>query len=232
MFLITLASAFAATWGTVDFRILPGDDPTVFPLVIDVENYLAEEFEAELYVTTLDPAEEWFGESDMTKVLAIPEDPNLLYIDFPVTEQEIYYDVWVMVEYDEEVEDVIYNSLVRVKEETITSNKDLPALPGEQLKQEIEQALEDFEEEYGDEEYTVQEIAQMELEKEMENNPDFKEEYLESMEELGLEPDPEILEQADEIKENEGNAPIWLAIIIIILAFGVVGVLAWIALKD
>ena len=112
VFNLLLVSALSASWGSVDFIIYKSDDPYVFPLVIDVENLLWEEFTAELYVKTI-YSNGSFGESEMHKLIDIPINPELLYLDFPISALERNNDVLVIVEYNDESEEALHNSIDR-----------------------------------------------------------------------------------------------------------------------
>lgn len=150
-----------ASWGDVDFRILESDNDLVFPIVIDINNYLEEELEGVLVIETLTP-EASFGQSDYEEDIIIPEKPELKYVDFEVVEGEEEYDVWVWVYVDDEPAYRLYNSIMRTSEKDIKEKDELPLLPGEVLKEEIEEYLEEFHEKYP-ENVTVQEVIETEL---------------------------------------------------------------------
>ena len=92
VFQLLIVSVLGASWGSVDFRIYESDDPYVFPLVIDVENNLDREFTAELYVKTI-YGDGSYGESELHKLIDVPKNPEMLYLDFPVSVLERTNDV-------------------------------------------------------------------------------------------------------------------------------------------
>ncbi|MFH1682984.1 MAG: hypothetical protein ABIA37_04260 [Candidatus Woesearchaeota archaeon] len=87
MLLMLTTSAFAASWGSVDFRILESKDDQVFPIVIEFTNDAGKDLEAELMIETLSP-EANFGPSEYEEDIIIKKDPELLFIDLPITEEE------------------------------------------------------------------------------------------------------------------------------------------------
>ena len=127
VFQLLIVSVLGASWGSVDFRIYESDDPYVFPLVIDVENNLDREFTAELYVKTI-YGDGSYGESELHKLIDVPKNPEMLYLDFPVSVLERTNDVLVIVEYNDESEEALYNSLTRLSLEMVITDK-LPAVP-------------------------------------------------------------------------------------------------------
>jgi hypothetical protein len=150
-----------ASWGSVDFRILESDNPSIFPIVIDIENTIGEELEATLIIETLTP-DASYGQSDYEEDITIPINPELIYVDFEVSEGEEKYDVWVWVYVDDEPAYKLYNSITRIEEKDIKEKDQLPLLPGEKLREEIGEYLEEFEEKY-DEDVTPQEVIAQEL---------------------------------------------------------------------
>ena len=137
--LLLATSALAASWGSVDFRILESKDSRVFPLVIEFDNYRGKELQADLIIETLSPEAE-FGPSEITKKIIIKKDPELLFIDFPVTKKERYYDVWISVYVDDELAEQMYNSLIRIQPEALEERQELPLLPGEQMNELLEES--------------------------------------------------------------------------------------------
>jgi len=166
VFQLLIISVFAASWGSVDFRIHESDDPYVFPLIIDVENNLNDEFTAELYVKTI-YGNGSYGESELHKLIDIPQNPELLYLDFSVSALERNNDVLIIVEYKDESEEALHTSLTRLSLDSIS----------EELPSDMEVDLE------------------------------------------------------DDI-ESDFNISIIIGILIVLVLFAIVGVVAWLALKD
>lgn len=181
VFNILLVSALGASWGSVDFRILESDDPYVFPLVIDVENLLEDEFTAELYVKTI-YGNGSYGESEMHKLIDVPKNPELLYLDFLISALERNNDVLVIVEYNDEEEEALHTSLTRLSLDSISD--DLPSV------EEISVDEEDIGE---------VDVAEIDLE--------------------------------DDI-ESSFNVSVIIGVLIVLVLFAIVGVVAWLALKD
>jgi hypothetical protein len=174
MFNLLLIGVLGASWGSVDFRIYESDDPYIFPLIIDVENLLEDEFTAELYVKTI-YGNGSFGESEMHKLIDIPINPELLYLDFPISALERNNDVLVIVEYNDESEEALHTSLTRLSLDSISD--DLPNVE--------------------------KDIGEVDL------------------------------DEVDDLEyESSFNFSIIIGILIVLVLFAIVGVVAWLALKD
>jgi hypothetical protein len=135
LFVLLATTTLAASWGDVDFRILTSDDELVLPIVIEFENTRGTDLEAVLVIETLSP-EANFGPSEYEDTITISKNPELLYINFPITEREINYDVWVNVWVNDELAEQMYNSLLRLRPEMLEGKNELTPTPGEQLQEE------------------------------------------------------------------------------------------------
>ncbi|MAG72973.1 hypothetical protein CL620_01550 [archaeon] len=209
--LILSTTAFAASWGDVDFRIMTSDDPNIFPIVLEFTNTQGTDLNAELLIETISPEGD-FGDAEYEEDFVIPATPTLKHVTLDVPEGEESHNVWVSVWVDGEMSQVIYNSLIRATPEIVTDS--LPPKPGDVIRDEIDQALNEFEEEYGENpDITVQEL----VEKELEKNPELKKQ----VDELEKAQKEELtIEKKDD--KTMGNA---IGIVIAIILFIIVGVI-------
>ncbi|HIJ10422.1 TPA: hypothetical protein HA278_00060 [Candidatus Woesearchaeota archaeon] len=209
--LILSTTAFAASWGDVDFRIMTSDDPNIFPIVLEFTNTQGTDLNAELLIETISPEGD-FGDAEYEEDFVIPATPTLKHVTLDVPEGEESHNVWVSVWVDGEMSQVIYNSLIRATPEIVTDS--LPPKPGDVIRDEIDQALNEFEEEYGENpDITVQEL----VEKELEKNPELKKQ----VDELEKAQKEELtIEKKDD--RTMGNA---IGIVIAIILFIIVGVI-------
>ncbi len=142
--LILLIPAISAT--DIDFRVLTSDTNTTMPLLIDINT--EEEFNGELEITVYD-YEANPGSSMKGNITVLP-DQKLFYINLTIEPEESNNDVAVYL--TPENGNMIYalhNSIVRFDKNNLKNNTDLPPAPGQKIKNEIEEAMQEFEEKYG-----------------------------------------------------------------------------------